>query len=179
MLRKCWGYASPICLVWLGMTRYDSVWPCFWNEAFNGRWGDKTWQRKHVPATLTGRWTMMDHDGPWWTMMAMMAMMVTGSIQSWLIAHWSSSVATARLESECVETTLGQHGQSACIGLHKGKMFLGVMKFWGTHTTHKSYLAGFSQIKIFQQVYRVIKVSIWWKRMSSQATGKRQTLMAG
>ena len=25
---------------------------------------------------------------------------------------------------------------------------------------HKSYLAGFSQIKIFQQVYRVIKVSI-------------------
>ena len=169
MLRKCWGYASPICLVWLGMTMFLK-----WSIQRKMGWQDLT---KKACSSYTDR--KMDHDGPWWTMMAMMAMMVTGSIQSWLIAHWSSSVATARLESECVETTLGQHGQSACIGLHKGKMFLGVMKFWGTHTTHKSYLAGFSQIKIFQQVYRVIKVSIWWKRMSSQATGKRQTLMAG
>ena len=168
MLRKCWGYASPICLVWLGMTRYDHV-----------------FEMKHSTedgVTRLDKESMFQlhwqEDGTWWTMMAMMAMMVTGSIQSRLIAHWSSSVATARLESECVETTLGQHGQSACIGLHKGKMFLGHEILRHAHK-HKSYLAGFSQIKIFQQVYRVIKVSIWWKRMSSQATGKRQTLIAG
>ena len=172
MLRKCWGYASPICLVWLGMTRYDHV-----------------FEMKHSTedgVTRLDKESMFQlhwqEDGPWWTMMDHDGH--DGHDGDWV----HSELIDSTLKQFCGHSSsrirmCGDNlGAARAVCLHRSaqrKNVFGGHEILRHAHKHKSYLAGFSQIKIFQQVYRVIKVSIWWKRMSSQATGKRQTLIAG